>query len=162
MGRAEPEGAQINIASTSPQAYSSVEMEAMMPATYYPAIVDRSASSYGVSFPDFPGCVANGATVNEAAISAEAALAFHVEAMVGDGDQIPLPSDAGAVFRDFGTDDIAGIMVRVDAPAKTARVLVSIDENLLRAIDAIAPNRSAFLAEAARRMLQKGPPSLAS
>ena len=130
-----------------------------MPATYYPAIVDRnlSGTGFGISFPDFPGCIANGPNVNEAAVNGELALAFHVDAMLKDGDALPEPSDVAEVFRDFGDEDVAGLMVRVDAPAKVARVLVSIEERLLRAIDAVAPNRSAFLAEAARAALERRP-----
>lgn len=126
-----------------------------MPATYYPAIVDRSASGFGVSFPDFPGVVAAGASVNEAAIQAEAALALQVEGMLKDGDALPQPSDMSEAFLDLETGEV-GIMVRLDAPAKVVRVLVSIDEALLRHIDAVATNRSAFLAEAARAALRAG------
>jgi len=64
-----------------------------MPAIYYPAVIDRSASGFGVSFPDFPGCVANGDSASEAAVRAELALAFHIDAMAKDGDAIPEPSD---------------------------------------------------------------------
>lgn len=125
-----------------------------MPATFYPAVIDRSASGFGVSFPDFPGCVAAGDSPSEAAVNAEAALAFHIETMNKDGDAIPDPSDIGAIEDVEGADDVARILVRIDLPAKVARVLVSIDENLLRAIDAHAPNRSAFLADAARMALR--------
>jgi predicted RNase H-like HicB family nuclease len=125
-----------------------------MPATYYPAIIDRSASGFGATFPDFPGCIANGATVNEAIVNAEAALAFHVQAMAKDGDAIPAPSDFAEVGQPKEENDVVGLMVRVDLPPKVQRVLVSLDENLLRAIDAVASNRSAFMAEAARAALE--------
>lgn len=124
-----------------------------MPATYYPAVIDRSASGFGVTFPDFPGLVANGATVADACVSAERALAFHVEAMVKDKDDIPAPSDLADIEPVEGADDVGNLMVRVDIPPKVTRVLVSIDENLLRSIDAIASNRSAFIADAARAAL---------
>lgn len=125
-----------------------------MPATYYPAVIDRSASGFGVSFPDFPGCIAAGDTPSEAAINAEAALALHIDGMVKDGDDVPDPSDVAAIEEVEGADDVARILVRVERPAKVERVLVSIERNLLRAIDAVAPNRSAFLADAARAALQ--------
>jgi len=125
-----------------------------MPATFYPAIIDRSASGFGVTFPDFPGCIANGDTINEAAMNAEAALALHVETMVKDKDAIPTPStlddiEAGA----DGADDVACVLIRIDVPARVERVLISIDTNLLAAIDAVAPNRSAWMADAARAAL---------
>jgi predicted RNase H-like HicB family nuclease len=124
-----------------------------MPAIYFPAVIDRSASGFGVTFADFPGCIANGDTVNEAALSAEAALALHVEGMVKDGDALPIPSDLDAIESVEGADDVARILVRVNTPAKVMRVLVSIDEGLLRAIDAVASNRSAWIADAARARL---------
>ncbi len=46
---------------------------------------------FGVSFPDFPGCVTQGDTIDEALRLAREALAFHVEGMVEDGDTIPEP-----------------------------------------------------------------------
>lgn len=124
-----------------------------MPATYFPAIIDRSASGFGATFPDFPGCIASGASISEAALNAEGALALHVEAMVKDKDALPAPSDIGAIEPVDGADDVACVLIRVDAPVKVERVLVSIDANLLRAIDATAPNRSAFMADAARAHL---------
>lgn len=124
-----------------------------MPATYYPAVIDRSASGFGVTFPDFPGCIANGSTVNEACVQAEQALALHVDAMVKDKDPIPAPSGLDAIEAVEGADDVANVLIRADVPPKVERVLVSIDANLLRAIDAAAPNRSAFMADAARAHL---------
>jgi predicted RNase H-like HicB family nuclease len=125
-----------------------------MPATYYPAIIDRSASGFGATFPDFPGCIANGATINEAAMNAEAALALHVEGMIRDKQQLPPFSSLDDIEADAnGADDVACVLIRVDAPAKVERVLISIDTGLLRAIDAVASNRSAWMADAARAML---------
>jgi predicted RNase H-like HicB family nuclease len=124
-----------------------------MPATYFPAVIDRSASGFGVTFPDFPGLIANGATISEACLQAEQALALHVEGMVKDKDAIPAPSDIDAIEAVEGADDVARVMIRADVPTKVERVLVSMDANLLRAIDAAAPNRSAFLCEAARAHL---------
>ena len=82
-------------------------------------------------------------------MKAELALGFHIDAMAKDGDTIPEPSDIANIEPVEGADDVARVLVRVDRPAKVARVLVSIDENLLRRIDAVASNRSAFLASAA-------------
>jgi predicted RNase H-like HicB family nuclease len=127
-----------------------------MPATYYPAIIDRSKSGFGVSFPDFPGCIAAGDNLNAAALNAEAALAMHVEEMVKDKDPLPEPSRFEDIDPVEGADDVANILVRVDAPAKVERVLISLDANLLRAIDSVAPNRSAWVADAARAALQRG------
>jgi predicted RNase H-like HicB family nuclease len=130
-----------------------------MPAIYYPAVIDRSSSAYGVTFPDFPGCIAAGASVNEAAINAEAALALHVEGLIKDKDALPEPSRLDDIEEVEGADDVARLLIRVEAPVKVERVLVSLDANLLRAIDAVAPNRSAFMAEAARAQLTRVAPA---
>jgi predicted RNase H-like HicB family nuclease len=127
--------------------------ELTMPATYYPAVVDRSTSDFGVSFPDFLGLTANGRTISEACARAELALAFHIDAMTKDKDAIPEPSSIDDIEPVDGANDVAFVMVRAEVAPKITRVLVSMDENLLRSIDAFAPNRSAFLAEAARARL---------
>jgi predicted RNase H-like HicB family nuclease len=49
-------------------------------------------SDYGVSFPDFPGCVTAGRTLEEASRMAVEALALHIQGMAEDGDVIPKPS----------------------------------------------------------------------
>ena len=46
---------------------------------------------FGVSFPDFPGCVSVGDSIDEAIHRGTEALAFHVEGMIQDGEQIPEP-----------------------------------------------------------------------
>jgi predicted RNase H-like HicB family nuclease len=48
-------------------------------------------SDYGVSFPDFPGCVTAGSSLEEARSMAAEALAFHVAGMREDGEAIPAP-----------------------------------------------------------------------
>ena len=47
---------------------------------------------FGVSFPDFPGCVSNGDTEDEAIRRGQEALTFHIENMAEDGERIPPPS----------------------------------------------------------------------
>ena len=46
---------------------------------------------FGVSFPDFPGCVSDGDTVEEAIRRGREALTFHIESMAEDGEEIPAP-----------------------------------------------------------------------
>jgi predicted RNase H-like HicB family nuclease len=54
-------------------------------------------SDYGVSFPDFPGCVTAGSTLEEARSMAARALSLHVAGMREDGDSIPEPSASQAM-----------------------------------------------------------------
>jgi predicted RNase H-like HicB family nuclease len=88
---------------------------------YYPAIVERGAEGYGVFFPDLPGCVSAGGTLQEAARNAEEALQLHVEGTIEDGDPLPAPSELDAIERDPEVDEAARILVRVDVPKARAR-----------------------------------------
>ena len=46
---------------------------------------------FGIGFPDFPGCVSDGDTRNDAIRRGREALAFHLEGMADDGEAIPSP-----------------------------------------------------------------------
>jgi predicted RNase H-like HicB family nuclease len=127
----------------------------------YIALFDRAADgSYGVVFPDFPGCVSAGDSFEEALREASEALAFHVQGMREDGEPVPAPRPLDDI-RAAGEDwyDPAGAIVAavplLPPPARAVRVNITIDERLLAEIDAIAKNRSAFLADAARQALGK-------
>jgi predicted RNase H-like HicB family nuclease len=63
---------------------------------HYIALIHKDADSdYGVSFPDFPGCITAGATLDEARAMAAEALAMHIEGLGEDGEAIPEPSSPG-------------------------------------------------------------------
>ena len=68
----------------------------------------ENSSDYGVSFPDFPGCVTAGKTLHEAYEMAAEALALHIQGMVEDGDVIPEPSTLDQLA---GDPDLADGMV---------------------------------------------------
>ena len=57
----------------------------------YVVFIHRDDAGYGISFPDFPGCISAGATKEDAMRQGAEALAFHVEGMVEDGLPIPRP-----------------------------------------------------------------------
>ncbi len=57
-------------------------------------------TSYGVGFPDVPGCIAAGDTFEEAIANAAEALAGHLALMRADGDPIPAPRG----FEEFKRD----------------------------------------------------------
>ena len=61
--------------------------------TDYIALIHKEpGSDYGVSFPDFPGCVTAGRTLDEAKREAFDALALHIEGMLQDGEALPAPT----------------------------------------------------------------------
>ena len=128
--------------------------------THYIGIIHKDVDSdYGVSFPDFPGCISAGSTLDEARAMAAEALSFHVEAMVEDGEAIPEPSSLEEVMRDANNRDGVAILVELpQAAPKIVRVNITLPDDALREIDAHAEaqgyTRSGFLLKAARQALK--------
>jgi len=123
---------------------------------HYPAVIDKDADSdFGVAFPDFPGCVSAGITLDEAVLGAHEALAGHVALMVAVADPLPAPTPLEAVAAKRDPSTVAITLVAVTLPGKMQRVNITMDEALLDEIDAVADNRSRFLADAARAELAR-------
>jgi predicted RNase H-like HicB family nuclease len=129
----------------------------------YIALVHKEHdSSYGVSFPDFPGCISAGDTLDEALINAVDALSGHVRIMLADGDTVP---DARSVEEILSVPEwaeeakhaIVSAIPLVRDRGSTKRIDVSMDLGLVEAIDKQAKRkgqtRSDFLATAAKREL---------
>ena len=67
----------------------------------YIAIVHKdSKSDFGVSFPDFPGCITAGSSIDEAKDMANDALSLHIKGMMEDGENIPTPSKLEDIMED--------------------------------------------------------------
>lgn len=124
-----------------------------MATVVYPAIVERAGNGYSVFFPDLPGLTSAGRNVTEAVINAEEALTGHLIVSSECGDEIAPASDFSTIAHDAEVDEVARILVRAEAPGKSVRLNITLDEGLVSAIDRIASNRSGFLAEAARELL---------
>lgn len=124
--------------------------------TAYVALLRKDADSdYGVDFPDFPGCVTAGVTLEDARRMAAEALQLHIEGMIEDGAAIPLPSPLEDIMADPLHRD--GVAVLIDAAVRrpAVRINVSLPPDLLEAIDRTTENRSRFLAEAAWERLRR-------
>ena len=127
---------------------------------HYIALIHKDAASdYGVSFPDLPGCVTAGVSLDEARVMAGEALALHVEGLASDGEAIPEPSSLETVMADADNRDGVAILVGVTGdPSKAVRVNITLPEAELQRIDAFAEQhgftRSGFLLKAARREMQ--------
>lgn len=126
----------------------------------YIAVIHKDADSdYGVSFPDFPGCITAGSTVDEAKDMAHEALSLHVKGMLEDGDALPEPTTLEDIINDPDfTDVVAFFVIPVeDKQFKTVRVNITISENVLHIINRAAKkrhmSRSAFLAAAAQQYI---------
>ncbi len=126
----------------------------------YPAVVHKeSKTDYGVSFPDFPGCVTAGSTPEEAYELAGEALQLHVDGMLEDGEAIPAATALTEVVQGLPKSKaLVAFMVPVQLPGRAKRVDVTLDENLLAEVDRAASehgmSRSGLLAEGARRVLR--------
>jgi predicted RNase H-like HicB family nuclease len=127
------------------------------------ALIDEDKGRFGVTFPDFPGCTTIGKTFEEAVGKAAEVLAFHVEGLAEDG-ALPEPRTLEQLRgdRQFRRDEKTAVpaLIPYEPPSKATRINITIDEGLLRRIDAAAENagetRSAFLAAAARRRMMAG------
>ena len=130
---------------------------------HYVALVHKDPGSiYGVSFPDFPGCISAGDTADEALSNAVEALRAHVELIASDGDAIPEPRSIEEIRQDPALGEALEGAVVAFVPllaeiGRKVRVNVSLDEAVLAAFDEEARRRglngSAFLTEAGRRFV---------
>ncbi len=85
-------------------------------ATFIGIIHKGKNSDYGVCFPDFPGCIAAGITLDDAMEMASEALRGHIEVMHEYGDEMPAKPMTleNAKKHEFATG--ADIFIAVDAP----------------------------------------------
>jgi predicted RNase H-like HicB family nuclease len=68
--------------------------------TYIALLRKDPDSDFGVDFPDFPGCITAGSTLEETRAMAHEALEGHIACMVELGQTIPGPSSLEAVMAD--------------------------------------------------------------
>lgn len=123
------------------------------------AIIHGEPGAFGVSFPDLPGCIGHGVTLDQALANATDAVAFHVDGLIQSGETVPVPRALDALIADpefvddFEGHKVLGLVPLVVA-GRAIRVNLTIEENLLAAIDraaaATGATRSGFIAEAAR------------
>ena len=98
-------------------------------------------SDFGVSFPDFPGCVTAGKTLEEARRMAVQALSLHIEGMMEDGDAIPEPSTLDAVANDPAMKGAVAFLVNTDIAEKAERFNITARRSQIDEIDRLARHR---------------------
>ena len=124
------------------------------------ALIHEQNGIYGVSFPDFPGCVTGAEDIDTAVRKAQEVLAFHAEGLAEDGP-LPEPRSLAELRKDAEfRRDAKGAMVTLVPylpPSRATRINITLDEGLLSRIDnaanALGETRSGFLASAARKRL---------
>lgn len=125
----------------------------------YIALIHRDeGSDYGVSFPDFPGCVTAGATIEEARVMAVEALALHVEGMLEDGEELPAASPLDEIMDERENRNAVAFLVTLASKAPRAvRVNITLPDDVLTKIDNYAEEhgltRSGLIAKAARQLI---------
>jgi len=127
-------------------------------ASYIAYLRKDRDSDYGVEFPDMPGCISAGKTLEEAKAMAAEALAGHVAVLQEMGQPVPAPSSLDDLAEDPNRDGAVLFLIDLDPGLlKAERVNVMIPRHLLGRIDAVAGagNRSRFLADAAEKMLAR-------
>jgi predicted RNase H-like HicB family nuclease len=128
------------------------------PRQYLALVTRQEDSDWNVVFPDLPGCVTAGRSLDEAVAFAEEALALHVHGLREDGDSLPVASDLEELMVDpESTGALFYLVPLKPLKGSMSRVNIALDEYLLAEIDAAArqvgSNRSKFLAAAARNAL---------
>jgi predicted RNase H-like HicB family nuclease len=128
----------------------------------YIAVVHKEpGSDYGVSFPDFPGCITAGKTIDEAKDWAYEALLLHLEGLREDGERLPPPTNLEDLVADpENAEAVAFLVISVpDAPGKAKRINITMSEETLRRVDAAARrrglSRSSFLTRAAQEVMEQ-------
>jgi predicted RNase H-like HicB family nuclease len=123
-------------------------------ASYVALIHKDPSSDFGVSFPDFPGCITAGKTIDDARVMAEEALTFHIEGMIEDGETIPAPASLDEIMKIRENKEAIAFLVDAKIAERAIRINVSIPEKELKAIDAYAQthglSRSGLFLKAAK------------
>lgn len=128
----------------------------------YPIAIEPGdeTHAFGVIVPDIPGCFSAGDTLDEAFANVKDAIIGHLELLVEDGEEIPLPTSIdnhkdNPDFTDYG---MFFSVVEVDIThllGKAERINITMPAYLLKRIDDFVAvhkqykNRSHFLARAA-------------
>jgi predicted RNase H-like HicB family nuclease len=122
-------------------------------------------SDFGVSFPDFPGCVTAGKTLDEARRMAVEALNLHIEGMMEDGEAIPEASALDALANDMAMKGAVAFLVNVDVAEKVGRFNITARKSQMEEIDRRAKKegmtRSAYMVASALTRAKENRPARA-
>jgi predicted RNase H-like HicB family nuclease len=132
--------------------------------THVIALIHEEDGVFGVSFPDYPGCISTADTLDDAIRRGREALLFHVEGVIEDGENLPVARGVREIRRDPRLADVLAdaiiVAVPLTLPGRAVRLNITLDEHLLAAVDDAAKasglTRSGFLADAARARLAGG------
>jgi len=126
--------------------------------TRYPALIDGERGAYGVTFPDLPGVVAMGKTVDEALVNAEDALRDYAIETEKDDTEVARPSEIEDVTPPAGSTLVSIPLIRLSG--RSVRANMALDESVVAFIDGEARRRgmtrTAYVEWMTRRIAQAG------
>lgn len=126
--------------------------------TRYPALIDGERGAYGVTFPDLPGVVAMGKTVDEALVNAEDALRDYAIETEKDDAEVARPSEIEDVTAPAGSTLVSIPLIHLSG--HSVRANMALDESVVAFIDGEARRRgmtrTAYVEWMTRRIAQAG------
>ncbi len=124
----------------------------------YPALIDGEEGAYGVTFPDLPGIVAMGNTIDAALINAEEALRDYTIEAEKDGETMTPPGALEGVVVPNGQALVSIPLIRTSG--RNVRAHMTLDEGVAAFIDSEARRRGmtrkAYVEWMARRIAEMG------
>jgi predicted RNase H-like HicB family nuclease len=129
-----------------------------MKKSYLGVVHKDENSDFSIHFPDFPGCITAGSTIEELTFMAEEALRGHIECMEDHNYEIPNPSNYDKIVNE-SDGALMFMAIQVDAKSsKTKKINITLPEDVLFDIDNYLKDkrisRSAFLARLATQAIR--------
>ena len=131
-----------------------------MKTIYFGVVHKDKGTDYGVSFPDFPGCVSAGKTLEVAVKLGHEALVLHIRGMMEDKEPLPEPTKADDLVHE--DTPLAIFPAHVEVPrVKVKRFNIAAKDTDMRKIDRYlkvsgrSRDRSHFLIDLALREIDK-------
>lgn len=130
----------------------------------YQGAIHGAEGGYGILFPDLPGCVSAGDTLDEVTRMGAEALAFHLEGMIDDGESLPEPrnwtlAEVDAWLREGEDEEIDFQWNRLEPitvdPTLRDHVRVDLPRSLVNEVSELDLSVGAFIVEATRRELER-------
>jgi predicted RNase H-like HicB family nuclease len=126
-------------------------------ADYLALIRPANGAGYAVRIPDFPAIAVTGETMEEARDAAREALSAHIGFLLDESLAIPEPSRLDAVMKNPRNRSAIALLLPAPPIGKLVRIAASVDERLVREIDALGVaqdlGRGEVIAEALRQYL---------
>ena len=131
----------------------------------YPIVIEDGSSdtSFGVVFPDLPGCFSAGDTLDQALDAAKEAAAAWIDAAIDSGQQIPEPSSLEQVRHIQEYADWTVAIIELDPSLfddRIERINITLPKRVLRRLDDLAASRhqsrGAFIAELTMKLPTAG------